>query len=393
MTRTRLTRTGHHPSPKRRTRPTWDEKRAAVVMLLRTATEGRPDPAHMGTVAERYGVSRKTVYKWLADPALRCGERTKSKRRIYTPSADDIALVGHEQNFKDAYEALKAAGRIDCGYSTFARAMRQRVDAAILASSLDGHRGLLNNRVGRRFTAPHRMHTLHTDSTKGDIWVRHPDHRVKMPIRPWITVTVCGSTSMVTAITPWAHNPNTESVMATFVESSSGSWYGDTFVGGLPAQIVFDNGAENLAATRDAALRLGVMISPTAPYSPNQNGKAERVFGLLNQYLLHKLPGTNRGGTNRDRTPRFVAKMAKDIKPDEILAWDAFVLLLEAFKIHLNTKVVKSNGLTRLQDWEADPTDLRLIDPETLRTEMLRADKMHVVNGDGIHHRGRIYRL
>jgi transposase InsO family protein len=394
MTRARLAKAGPRPTPKQRTRPTWDDKRAAVVMLLRVAADGRPDPTHIRQVAERYGVARQTVYKWLADPSLRCGQRAESKRRVYTPTDDHITLVGHEQNFRSAFTTLKAKGDITCGYSTFARAIRLRYDAALLASSLDGHRGLLNNRVGLRFTAPHRMHTLHTDSTKGDIWVRHPDHRVKTPIRPWITVAVCSSTGMITALTAWAHSPNTETMMATFVESAAGSWYGDTFVGGLPAQIVFDNGAENLAATREAALRLGVLIAPTAPHSPNQNGKAERVFGLLNQFLLHKLPGTNRGGTNRNRTPRFVAKLAKDIKPDEVLAWDAFLLLLEAFKVHLNTKVPmkeKHGGLTRLQAWEVDQTDLRFIEPEILRTEMLPSAKLHVVGGDGLHHRSTIY--
>jgi hypothetical protein len=160
--------------------------------------------------------------------------------------------------------------------------------------------------------------------------------------------------------------------------------------------MVFDNAAEHhSAAIQQGAARLGIIPSPTEAYSPWQNGKAERLIGLVNQKLAAKCPGATarQAGTGPTGSPRFVASSPRDIEPGDVLTWRAFEVLLEALRSELNTRysVQRLGGLTRAQAWAADQTVLAEVETEVAAQAMLKAAKAYAVNGDGIHFANHIY--
>ncbi|MDP9371851.1 MAG: Mu transposase C-terminal domain-containing protein [Chloroflexota bacterium] len=168
------------------------------------------------------------------------------------------------------------------------------------------------------------------------------------------------------------------------------------WVGGLGDQLVCDNASEHLPqAITEGCVRLGVLMSPTMPYSPWQNGKAERVLGLLNQQVCARLPGTTRGGTAPNGLRRF-APHARDLVLREapVVSLDVLVQLVEAWRRERNLTATlnRLGGWTPVQAWAADPTPLQEIEPEVLRQAMLRYDgRPLTINGDGVHFRNRVY--
>ena len=64
---------------------------------------------------------------------------------------------------------------------------------------------------------------------------------------------------------------------------------------GLPRAIMSDRGSAELAKEVRAGLcELGILLTPTAPYSPHQNGKMEKVWDLVEGQLLAMLEGEDR---------------------------------------------------------------------------------------------------
>ena len=379
--------------PAARTRPSFSDRRSAVAVLLRLGNGGRPLPEHVAAVAERHGVTRRAVEKWLNDPRLTGAEAKPPRSRSFELTLDHLTVVAQEQNLKDAHARLAAAGLVDCSYATFARAARHRTDPALLAAAFDGHKGLVNNRLYLRHDSPHRNHTWHFDHTRLDVWV-WPSHRVREPVRPWVTAVLDDRTGYLLEVSPWPSSVNTERVAASLASAATMREDGDTVVGGLPEILVFDNAGEHGEPIRQGCARFGITPMPTAPYSPWQNGKAERALGLLNQRLAAKLPGaTRRAGALQNGSPRFSQAIPGDTGPDDVLSWDAFTVLLEAARVDINTRlsVGRLGGLTRRQAWAADPTALVAADRDVVLQAMLVADRMRTVNGDGVHFAGRIY--
>jgi transposase len=348
-------------------RISWTDKRAAVARL-RALSGGAEHPlgSHVRVVADHYGVSARSVYRWLQDPSLTDPEATSTPPARFEVTLDHLVAVAQEQNAHDAHERLTKAGAISCSYATFARALRERTDPGLVAAALDGHNGLVNNRLHLAYNPPHRNHTWHLDHTPMDLWV-WPSHKQRLPIRPQVTAVVDGATGLVLAMVPWKTDVDQEMVAAALAEAAVLRDYEGVLVGGVPEQIICDNAAQHFAPVmREAAERLGWIIAPTAAYSSWQNGKAERVMGLINQKFADRMPGASKAGTNRNGSPRFVERLPRHVKPEEVLSWEAFRALLEAYRLDLNRKVqVRRLGKqTRLQAWAADPTELRLLDPD-----------------------------
>ena len=63
---------------------------------------------------------------------------------------------------------------------------------------------------------------------------------------------------------------------------------------GLPRALMTDNGkAETAGEVRDGLHELGILHATTLPYSPNQNGKAERFWSIIEGRLLAMLQGVD----------------------------------------------------------------------------------------------------
>ncbi|HHH35407.1 MAG TPA: hypothetical protein ENK48_01095 [Gammaproteobacteria bacterium] len=62
---------------------------------------------------------------------------------------------------------------------------------------------------------------------------------------------------------------------------------------GIPDKLIVDNGSDYQdGGFLQAANRIGTIVEPCPPYSPNAKAHVERFFRTLNEDLIHKLPGT-----------------------------------------------------------------------------------------------------
>lgn len=256
------------------------DKHAVVTQLRRLGAGGRPLAGHVQAVSKRYGVSPKTVYKWLIDPMLAGDTPEVRCRSRFEVTVEHLTVVAQEQNMFTAWEKMKAADLLDCSYATFARAVRERTSPTLVSAALDGHSGMVNNRLYLKWVPPHRCHTYHLDHTTLDLWV-WPSHKHRTPIRPHTTVIVDGATGFMHAV-PWTGEINGDMIAAALVDAAVEHDYYGVQVGGQPEQVVLDNAAAHFGpAMRAGVERMGWIIAPTNAYSSWQNGKAERAVSTL----------------------------------------------------------------------------------------------------------------
>ncbi|WP_342373430.1 hypothetical protein PCC79_07440 [Propioniciclava soli] len=291
------------------------DRAASIARLRRLAVDGRVSNQHVRDTAARLGVTPRTVRRWLTtDPhhaperavvdigsttAPVNGARTGANARArFEITPEHLLAYADSRSVREAYRQLARHGQVDCSYATFARALA-RVDPARRYGALEGFPGMSRNWVYLRTTSPHRNHSLHVDHTHADVRVL-PDHRARTAIRPYLTVAVDAATSLVHAFL-WKTPVNTDLVAAALAEVATERDYHGVTLGGVPEQVVFDNGAENYAAvTHKSADMLGWVVSPIPPYSSWLNGKAERAIQLVNSRLTGRAPGALHVGTTQD---------------------------------------------------------------------------------------------
>lgn len=410
-----------------------DAIQAAVEQLHRLGIGSTLFTAHVRQVAARFNVDERTVYRWVASqPSLPATEPITSAS--FDEEANDIiaaheammletasdsprqggrfeidslhlTVYAHCRDGHTAWRTLHDKGLVDVSYPTFMRAL-SRANPALVAGALEGFPGVVRNRQYLQYRAPHRNHTFHADHTPADVWVL-PDHRTTSAIRPHVTVVTDGYSGLVSAFL-WASHPTGEDVAAALAETASRRDYCGVTIGGIPEQLVVDNGAENLAGIITAGARqLGWIVAPVVPYSSWQNGKAERAIQLVNNGLSNRAPGAIHGGKTRDNKRWFAAASMNKVDPERLWTMDTLRAALNEVVDHINTElpVRRLGGMTRLQAYAADPTEQRFVSPVELRSAMLStAKRTYRATKNGIHfdkgqyvaaglHVGRSYRI
>lgn len=336
-----------------------------------------------------------SVRRWWRDPALRADAEPETARRGYVASVGDLTVLADARSGRAAYNRLVAAGLFKGAYSTYMRGLR-RTDPALLGTAIEGWPGLLKNRPYLDGKAPHRGHTLHLDHTQLDVFV-WPSHRHHQPVKPWVTGVADSATGLLMVV-PWELDVTDQKVSAALL-----SWIchpgiyderlGHVDVGGLPEQVVFDNAAQHFGPTmRAAIMNLGLLPMPTDTYSSYQNGVAERSMLELRRRGAELMPGTTKGPVTREGGRLHVARRKKDIREADVLTWNAFCVLLGQVVDEINTEIVGKDGLTRLQRWAADPTEIHRPDPDEVALSMLPAERSAAkATKEGIHFRSHRY--
>lgn len=97
-----------------------------------------------------------------------------------------------------------------------------------------------------------------------------------------VCVAVLDDHSRLACHVQWYLNENTENLVHAFGQAVQKR--------GLPRALLTDNGSPMMSAEfTEGLLRLGILHETTLPYSPYQNGKQERFFGVLEGRLLAML--------------------------------------------------------------------------------------------------------
>ncbi len=242
------------------------EQRIALIHAVRTA--GLP----VAEAARRYGVSRKTAYKWLArhdaDPGAPTADRSRRPRSSPARTPDDVERLVLEARDRwgwgprKLHAVLKAEGRTAPPPRTIAAILRRhgRVAAAAPAAAAPPpqrfQRGSPNELWQLDFKGP-----LEVERRRVSPLAVLDDHsRYCLALRP------CADQTYAT------------------VQAALWDLFGDV---GLPAALLCDNAfsARNTAVGLSAfdawLIRLGIRPVHGRPYHPQTQGKVERFNGTL----------------------------------------------------------------------------------------------------------------
>jgi putative transposase len=347
------------------------ERRSATVeRLLELRAAGRLRSVTVQSAADGLGVDERTVWRWIAageySPAWRIGWRT-------TPQAIE-AFYRTGGRPTAAWRLLRDEGVDLPSHTAFCRAIERDVSPAERAYARHGEDGRRRYSVYRRWEPAARNDVWETDHQELDINVL--PLRGRRLVRPWLTVIEDGFSRLVMG---WALSlqPTSAEVLvaireAIVIDPDRGPW------GGVPQLIRFDGGREFLAlAVTRAGAELGCAALPTAPYSPHQKGKIERLHRTIGEGLIATLPHYTGGPRQAN------GKLCTQASPLSLPQLQARIRgYIDAYNTeHLHSSL---GGMTPAEKWASSAAPLEVIEPERLRW-MLMADQTRLVNKDGIH--------
>jgi putative transposase len=247
--------------------------------------------------------------------------------------------------------------------------------------------------AGERAARKHDVFLTRPRGYRNQVW--ETDH-VQAPVlvdidgqarRPWITWFVDCATNAIAGLAVTPGHPSRESVLAALRSAVLRTDpYGP--VGGLPEKVRVDRGKDFLSATVSAAFgALAVTVEPLPAYTPHLKGTVEGLNRSVERMHLVALPGyvhQPRPG----RRPRPVDRHG-------LLSFEEFTTGLLAWELWWNTehRPAPLKGKTPLQAWQDDPTPLRDIPAADLWSFTLEDDegRTRPVTTRGVRFKGRYY--
>lgn len=345
------------------------------MLLLRE--EGRLPKGAIGLAAVSLGVSERSFRRWMA-----AGGYAPKRREPWqlTPEARQAYYLAGGVSSR-AHTMLEQAGSDVRSESVYRRAIKRELSAAERGYAQDGEEGWRRNSIYLTWEPEARNEIWEADHAQLDIHV--------VPLRgsrlqsPWMTVIEDGFSRLIMG---WALSlyPSSAEVLAALreaivIDPDRGPW------GGVPHVVRFDGGRDFLAnAVTRAAREVGFLVNKTAPYSPYQKGKVERLHLTIRQELISKLPHYQ-GGARRADGKLYAQRRAP-------LTLDELQEEIRRYVEHYNRVRTHSSlgGLTPEEKWATSSTVLDVVEPERLRW-MMMADTTRIVEKNGIHFANEIY--
>jgi len=353
-----------------------ERRKALVARLVELRASGRLNSATVDVAARSAGVRARTVWRWISE-----GDYAPRKRAGWSLTAEArYALDRAHGRTTIAWRMLQNAGVDVPSRKTFERAVERELSLAERAYLRNGENGRRRYELYLRWEPSARNEVWEMDHAQLDIHVLPV--RGKRLATPWLTVVIDGYSRVVMG---WALSlhPTAAEVLAALreaivVDPRRGPW------GGVPELVRFDGGLEFLShAVSRAAGEVGFAARPTAPYSPHQKGKVERLHRTIGEGLIATLPHYT--GAPRRRNGELYAQPAP-------LSLPQLQARIRDFIQDYNTKHLHASlgGMTPAQRWDASLTPLDVIEPERLRW-MLMADATRKVLKTGIRFGGETF--
>lgn len=309
---------------------------------------GSTDVADQVTVAaNRLGVSRRTVFRWLA--LYREAPQTSSLlphprgtpagahridqqvEHIIDEVIRDVYLTKvrarKEEVFRQVQLRCAAAGlAVPSRKPILARLKALDVRKVARARLQSGEEAALHRPVPGTYHIEHPLDVVQIDHTRVDVIVVDETHR--MPIgRPWLTLAIDVATRVVVGFYVSLEAPSSTSVALCLTQAvlPKEPWLNDRSlqctwpVWGLPRAVHADNGPD----FRSAALSRGcnehgiaLILRPIA--TPHYGGHIERLIGTL-MGRVHLLPGTT--GSNPQDKGDYPAESESRLTMAELEKW------------------------------------------------------------------------
>jgi transposase InsO family protein len=374
--------------------PLSDRKAIADALIPYRRENGQIPREHTLRVAEAYGINWTTVLRIVKEATeaadSKPAEAAKDSRQV-DPFTDEViyqALLQHG-SIKGAFVALQKRG-LPGKISAFYKRVK-KLDQFFVKGCLGGwaeairHRIYANTKVvyrGQMFALDHRMANVRVKT--------RANGRV---FRPWQTTVVDCATGVIVAFVVWAGQINRRMIRALMALIAHGRTYevnGElVHVGGKPGLIRMDNQSSHLVkeVTLGAAAA-GIVLVLTVPHHPFQNGSAE-VSNQVHDRNEMRLPGSIRlkGITGM---PLFAADSNDKQRLGTVVDFTVYERYMQQKVDEYNT-TPNSSGLSPLDRWVRDNTEVEQPDPEWISTHMMPVSKKHKIYKKGISYKGTWY--
>lgn len=287
-------------------------------------------------------------------------------------------------NLAKAHARLTKQGKEVPSLSTFKRKVSKHLGTHSMTLIRHGDSRARGRRV--YLTRPNgaRGHTYETDHTECPIYVIPTGH--KRAVRPFITVVMDRATRYVLSLVITFGSPSAEEVRVAFIAAIAERPAADgrTVVGGLPFQIVWDQGKEYLSTlVTESCLRLGTTPCPLPAYSPHLKGSCERFWRFFKENCLACLAGYIDSGADVRGTLHRAQYALSEV---------AFVQRVTDWVEWYNCEhVVRTIGMTPLQAWQSDPHDLVTVPADQLWCDFLLSQTSVKVTDHGVRFDARDY--
>lgn len=359
-----------------------------VTELLKARAAGlQLDGTLYAIAAESSGYSKRQLQRLIAhhdrinaDPEFR-----KQTKDHWLEDPDVITMIALcTGNLANAHKQLEKAGKKVPSLSTFKRRINASIGSYGLTLIRHGDAEARSRRMYLRREPGQRGHTYETDHTECPIYVI-PNGYYRAH-RPFITVVMDHATRYVLSVVITFGTPSAEEVRVAFIAAilDRNAADGCTRVGGLPSQIVWDQGKEFLSGlVTESCLRLGTTPFPLPAYSPHLKGRLERFWRFFKENCLACMPGYIDAG----------ADIAGNLqRAQHALTETAFVERVQAWIDWYNSEHVnRSLRSTPLQAWQSDPRDLVTVPADQLWQDFLLSSDRYTVTREGISIKGVNY--
>lgn len=155
---------------------------------------------------------------------------------------------------------------------------------------------------------------------------------------------------------------------------------------GLPETLIVDNGKEFIGKSlEDACLQLGIELIQCPPKVPWFKAAIERRFGIINDELLHALPGTT--------FSNIMERGDYDSAKHAVISLSAFMEMLHVFLLDYYAERPSSNGRVPARVWEGDISEYppALAPNRDELTVLLGKYEDRVIQRQGIEFEGLFY--
>lgn len=394
------------------------DERAALRSTLTTtmqANDGALSTATARRIATHYAIGLRTVQReaaqltssahtspvTAADPFL---NPVEPQAPDDTPATDPLSTTNTEGPWWDSEDAtgevlaalaggvttaaawrqLRADGVVSCGYPSFTRQLRKHLPPAVHGGLTSpgkdkGREGYLKASLYCTLETGPRNTRWQADCLEVPVRVLLPNGSVAESV--WLIAFIDEATRVLTAWSMTVGRPCGEDVRATLAAGvASHLDSAGNIIGGLPQSIMWDNGREFLNdAVTFTCIALGIAPTPAPPKSGWRKGKIERFFRTIEDMFLSSLPGAVHGPKT------FTGSRPWRGENRDLHSFEGLRGLTAEWIERYNTEHSHSSiGSTPIAKWNADPTVLRLPDPEQLHPLMLVVPSTRVVAKDGV---------
>lgn len=347
---------------------------------LSTVNSGMVPTWALAAAATKLDVSERTIWNWLSagvpnPPALKF-DRAMERRLL-------SALAAAHGSYKRAWRVLQENGDYHQSYVQFSRDIK-KLSPVMLTAATKGFKEAFQKGLYLQGTSTGRLDRVLFDHTMIDLRVQREYGGKLEMFRPWITFLLDSHTRVILSciITEGdgvKGDPGTETLVALLAAAIHGTVAPDeTFIGGVPAVIQYDNAKAHLAnAMLHGYLELGIAGHAIRPGSPWEDGRVEALMDTFNQELLAMHPGYTKAIKDRyDHEPWI---------PSDCLT-------IEEFKAHLEHWIDSYNferhhtslDATPFEAWKNDPTPINRVDDDLIRKSFLDESRGRRVSKSGI---------